>query len=94
MIIKEPAELVPGENPLNPRMIVIVIVIVATLNSYVRVLIGTEVCRFWKRASLELVRYFPENAKELRLPLQTTRPHEISLPITRLRLRKVKWVLS
>jgi hypothetical protein len=46
MIIKEPAELVPGENPLNPHMIVIVIVIVATSDSYIRVLIGTEVCRF------------------------------------------------
>jgi len=45
MIIKEPAELVPGENPLNPRMIVIVIVIVAASDSDVRVLIGTEVCR-------------------------------------------------
>jgi len=33
MIIKEPAELVPGENPLNPRMIVIAIVTVATSDS-------------------------------------------------------------
>jgi hypothetical protein len=33
MIIKEPAELVPGENPLNPRMIMIVIVTVATSDS-------------------------------------------------------------
>jgi hypothetical protein len=30
MIIKEPAEMVPGENPLKPRMIVIAIVIFAT----------------------------------------------------------------
>jgi hypothetical protein len=34
MIIKEPAELVLGENPLSPRMIVIVVVIVATSDSY------------------------------------------------------------
>jgi hypothetical protein len=47
VIIKEPAELVPGENPLNPRMtvIVIVIVIVATSDLDVRALIGTGVCR-------------------------------------------------
>jgi hypothetical protein len=45
MIIKEPAELVPGENSLNPRMIMTVIVIVATSDSDARVLIGAGICR-------------------------------------------------